>query len=179
MVDRQTFDDPAERGDELRRLTDVHNGGDNVFVVLLLVKFIAVGVEQLFQNVGIVLRKRLAHFGAGIPGTDRTAELNQPVERYAVPLVQIGNLRLQLFKLLFRVIDQRCELVQFRVGDAVLEQQIKPLADHAGAGIENVEKGLVLPMNIRDKVLAALRQIQNRLKVDDLRPGGAQSGVLP
>ena len=42
-----------------------------------------------------------------------------------------------------------------------------------------MQKGLVLPVDIRDKVLGALGQIQDGLKVDNFRTGRLDGGVLP
>ena len=38
-------------------------------------------------------------------------------------------------------------------------------------------KGLVLPVNVREKMLRALGQVQNRLQVDDLRGRGRDGGI--
>ena len=41
-----------------------------------------------------------------------------------------------------------------------------------------MEKRLILPMNVREKVLCALGQVQNCLKIDDLTAGGLYRGIL-
>ena len=41
-----------------------------------------------------------------------------------------------------------------------------------------MEEGFVFSVDIRDKVLGPLGQVQNGLQVDDLRAGGLYRGVL-
>ena len=41
-----------------------------------------------------------------------------------------------------------------------------------GAGVEDVQESLVLTVDVREKMLRALRQAHNGLQVDDLRAGG-------
>ena len=60
----------------------------------------------------------------------------------------------------------------------VYEQVVDLLPDDAGTGVEDVDKGLILPVDVGDKVLGALGQVQNGLKVDDLAAGGLDRGVL-
>ena len=42
--------------------------------------------------------------------------------------------------------------------------------------LRDVDKGLILPVDVGDKVLGALGQVQNGLKVDDLAAGGLDRG---
>ena len=55
----------------------------------------------------------------------------------------------------------------------------QPLIDFAGAGVENVQKRLMLAVNIGHEVLRGLGQIQDGLEPDDLRARGLHRGVLP
>ena len=99
------------------------------------------------------------------------------MQRDAVPLFQIPDVGVaQVVQLLLRVVDQRGQLIKLRAGDAVGKERVQRLADHAGAGIENVQKGLMLPMDIGDEVLAALGQVHDGLQVDDLRGRRADRG---
>ena len=177
-IHRKAFDHGAERGDEIRSLANLDNRGDDILVVFLFVEFLAVGMKQLFNDIGIISGKRLADLRAGIAGADRTAELDQTIERDAVPLVQIGDFRLELFKLLLGIADQGVELIQLRVGNAVLEERVEVLTDDAGTGIENMQKCLMLSVHVRNEVLTAFGKIQNRLQIDDLGAGGTQGRIL-
>ena len=178
VVYRHPLDHLSPRGDKVRRLTDLHNGGNDVFIVILLVKLITVCMKQLFDDIGVIRRQSLANLGAGIAGADRTAELHKPVECDTVPLIQIFNLWFQLFQLLLRVIDQRGQLLQLRMGNAVFEQKIQLLPDDTRAGVEDMQESFMLTVDIGDEVLTAFRQIQNGLKIDDFSAGGTERRIL-
>ena len=179
MVHGQPLDYRAERRDEVRRLTDFDDGGDDVLVVFLLVEFIAVGVQQFLNDVCVVRGQGLADLGAGVARAYAAAELDKTIESDAVPLIQVVDLGLELLQLLLGIDDQGGELVQLRAGNAVLEEHVQPLPDDAGAGVENMEKGLVFSVYVGDEMLAAFRKIQDCLQVDDLGSGGAERGILP
>ena len=179
MVHGQPLDHRAERGDEIRRLADFDDGGDDVLIVFLLVKFITVGVQQFLNDVCVVRGQGLADLGAGVARAYAAAELDKTIESDAVPLIQVVDLGLELLQLLLGIDDQGGELVQLRAGNAVLEEHVQPLPDDAGAGVENMEKGLVFSVYVGDEVLAAFRKIQDCLQVDDLGSGGAERGILP
>ena len=48
-----------------------------------------------------------------------------------------------------------------------------------GAGVEDVQESLVLTVDVREKMLRALRQAHNGLQIDDLRTGSLYRGILP
>ena len=133
----------------------------------MLVDLLAVGVEQLLDDVGEVRVHGFAHLRAGIALGHEAAKLDEPMQRDAVELVGILQRGLELLQLLLRVVDQRRELVELGAGDGVGKEQVHPLAHDAGAGVEDMQEGLVLPVHIGDKVLAALREVQDRLEVYD------------
>ena len=166
-------------GDEIGRLSDFDNRGNDVLVIIQLVDLVGMGVQQFFNDIRVFGRERCAHLGTRIPGTDRPADLNQPVEGDAVPFVQVRNLRFQLFQLLLGIVNQRCQFIQIRVRDAVVKKQVKLLAHYAGAGVQDVKECLMLSVDIRDKMFAAFRKIQDRFQIDDFRSGCAQGRVLP
>ena len=48
-----------------------------------------------------------------------------------------------------------------------------------GAGVEDVQEGLVLTVDVGNEMLRAFGQAHNGLQVDDLRAGGLYRGILP
>ena len=66
VIHSQPLDHRAERGDEVRGLPDLDDGGDDVLIVLLLIEFVTVGMQQFFDDVLIVRRQGLADLGAGV-----------------------------------------------------------------------------------------------------------------
>lgn len=178
-VNGQAFDDLADGRDKVGGLLDLDDGADDVLVIVVLVDLFRMGMQELLNDIGIVRRQGLPDLRARIARADRTADLDQAVECDAVPLFGGVDLGAELGKLFLGVIDQRGQLVQLGMRHGILEKQIQTLADHAGARVEKVEKGLVLAVNIRDKVFTALRQVQDRLQIDDFGAGCAQRGILP
>ena len=85
---------------------------------------------------------------------------------------------MELLQLVLRVVDEGAQLLPVGLGDGGGEQVVHLLLDDPGAGVENVKKGLVLPVQVGDKVLRALGQVHNGLKVDDLAAGRLDGGVL-
>ena len=178
VVHRQALDDAGHRLDEAGGLADADDGVDDVLVVIPLVGLLVVGVEQLVDDVGVVLGQSLSHLGAGVLGGHPAADFNEPVEGDLVPLVQILYLLLHQGQLFLGVIDKRGQLIPVVPGHAGAEQLIQLLFNHAGTGVQNVQERLVFSVDIGDEVLRALRQVHDRLQVDDLRAGGLDGGVL-
>ena len=177
LIHSRPLDEVADGGDKVRRLADLDDGGDDVFEVVPLVGFLTMCIEQLFHDIRVVLRQRLAHLGARIALGGQPRQRDQTVEGEVVPRVQVVDLRLEQFQLFLRIVHQRRELSSLLLRERVGKEQVDPLAHHAGAGIEDMEKGLVLAVDVGDEVLAALRQIHNGPQIDDLRPGRANRRV--
>ena len=78
------------------------------------------------------------------------------MEGDAVPLVHILICFVELLQLVLRVVDEGAQLVPVRLGDGGGVQVVHLLLDDAGAGVQDVEKGLVLPVEVGDEVLRAL-----------------------
>lgn len=178
VVHRQALDELAELHQEVGGPADVDDGGDDVLVVVPLVVVFVVGVQHLIDDVGVLPGHGLAHLGAGVLGADQAADLNEPVEGDAVPLPHVGGLPLDLLQLLLGVIDQGGQLVPLRLGDGGGKQIVQLFPHDPGRGVEDVQKGLVFPVDVGDKVLRALGQVQDGLQVDDFRTGGLDRGVL-
>ena len=170
------LDQGGEVRDEARRLAHLDDGADDVLKVVPLIQVLPVGIEELLQNVGVVGGQVLADLGPGVPLAGGPGHQDQPVDGDAIPLLQVPDLGGQLLQLLLGIIDERGQLVQLLPGDGVDEQLIEPLPDHAGAGVQNVQEGLVLPVQVGDEVLTALGQVQNGVEIDDLRGRGPDRG---
>ena len=100
------------------------------------------------------------------------------MQRDAVPLLGIGGVGQDELHLLARIVDQRRELVDLGARHAVAEQIVQRLAHHAGAGVQDVQKCLVLAVHVGNEMLRALGQVHDRLQVDDFRARRAYRGEL-
>lgn len=178
MVHRHALDHQGDRLNEPVRLSQVDDGVDDILIVVPLVRLIIVGMEQLVDDIGVILGQSLTHLGAGILGGHPAADLDEAVQGDPVPLVHVRQQLVELFQLLLRVVDQGTQLIPVRPGDGGGKQVVHLFLDDAGAGVQNVEKCLILPVYVRDEVLCALGQVQNGLKIDDLTAGGLYRGIL-
>ena len=173
------FDQFAYSHNHIGSLPDIDNCGDNVLVVILLVDFFTVCMQQFFYYIGIVCRDRFAHLGTGITRRDEPADFHEPVQRDAVPLVKVFNLRAQFFHFFFRIIDQCGKLIQFRPRHGVLIKKVQPFPHNAGAGIQNVQKCFIFSVHIRNKVFTSLWQVHDCLQVYNFRPCRSYGRILP
>ena len=135
LIHGHAFDELTDLRNEVRRLPRLNDGGDDVFKIIPLVDFVAVGVEQLLNDIGVILRQGLADLRAGVLGGHQPGHLSQPVQGDAVPFLQVGNLLLQLAELFLRIVDQRCQLIQIGAGEVVSEKLVQFFPHNAGAGI--------------------------------------------
>ena len=157
MVHNQALDEIAHGNDKILRPVDVDDGGDDIFIVFPLVVVLIIGVDELVNDVGILLGHGLADLGAGVLGGGHPAHVNEAVQGDSVPLVHFrliaGVNFLQLFR---RIVNKGGQLVPVGLGHTGGEELIHLLPHHAGGAVEDVLKGLVLPVNIGDEVLGAL-----------------------
>ena len=179
MVHSQTLDEFAQLYQEVGSAVDVDDGGDDILVVVPLIRVLIVGVNHFINDIGILRRHGLTHLGAGILGAHQPAHLNQTVEGDAVPLPHIGGLPLDLLQLFLGIVDKGGQLVQIGFGNSGSKERVQLFPHHAGGRIQNMQEGLILPVNVRDKVFRALGQVLDGVQVDDLGAGCLDVGVLP
>ena len=111
LVDGQPLYDVAECYDEVVGASCGDDGIDNDVDVGGLVVVLGALVEQLLDDVGEVLRQRLAHLRAGIFAGDVATHLDQLVDGDVVPVVDVLVGSLDELQLLLRVVDERAELL--------------------------------------------------------------------
>ena len=178
VIHRHAFDQPTHRLDESGGLVRIDDGVDDILKVVPLVDLFPVGMEQFLDDVAVILGQGLADLGAGIFGRDQPAELHQLVEGDPVPLLQVVRIPADPLQLFPGIINQSGQLASLRLGQSGEKQLVHLLLHHAGAGVEDVQKRLILPVDIGDEMLRALGQIQDGLEVDDLSAGCLNSGIL-
>ena len=136
-------------------------------------------VREIFQRAAQELGGEVtptAQQGDVVPAAQTAGA--QPVEGDPVPLLQIFCFPAHQLQLFPWIVDQRSQLTPLRLGQAGEEQLVHLFFYHAGAGVEDVQEGLILPVDVRDEMLRSLGQVQNGLEVDDLRAGGLDGGIL-
>ena len=135
---------------------------------------------EVGADVGKGRRQRLAHLGTGVLGGHDPADLHQPKERDTVPV--LGRLDAKLIQTagqdLLGVEDKRGQLAALPLQQRALEHLLDAPRHRARPVAQHVQKGLVLAVDIREKVLGTLGQVQDRAQVDDFSGSRLDAGEL-
>ena len=175
-VDAALADQAAEHRNEGLRHTGVDNGADDLGVIILLV-LLRVRMQQLVDDIGELAGDFFTHLRARIFGGHRPADLNQPVDGNAAPVLKAGPVLLRLQRLL-RLVNQRGKQRAVRLADGVLKQGFNFIPHHAGGAVEQIAEGLALPMQVAEKILRPLRQAADRVQVDDFGGCRRNGGII-
>ena len=125
-------------------------------------------MEQLVDDIGIFLRKSSSYLGSGVLGGYRLADQYQTHDGFLTPLIKI-QLRIFLLSLDFRIciIHQCSQFFPFLPGQIRSEDLFDMRADHTGSTLEHMDKRLMLPVQVTEKIFRSLRQRQDRVAVYD------------
>ena len=109
MVDGEALDEQAQRLDERAHAVRADDGVDDGRVVGPLVHAVAILRHELLDEVGEVLRQRLAHARARVLLRRALAHGHEARQRLLVPGLGVVGLRELKLHLLARVVDERGE----------------------------------------------------------------------
>lgn len=125
-------------------------------------------MEQFVDDVRKIRRKGLSDLRPGVFGSHNPADLDQPDQGAGVPAAQVPPM---LFpkrnQLMGRVIDQRRELRPLPFRKRIPINPVDLIPDDARSVVEDVGDRLVFAVEVADKMLGPLRQIEDRLEVDN------------
>ena len=76
---------------------------------------------------------------------------------------------LYLLQFLFRIVDQGAEFTLILFTQGIAEEFVHLTLDITRCIFQYVQKGLILAVNVSEKMLCAFRQIENSLQIDNLR----------
>ena len=105
---------------------------------------------------------------AGMLCGNIAAQLHQPLQGDMVPGVQILHSIGHSGQLRLGIIDQGGQVIDILLGQHAAEHQLQLFPDFTGTGIHDMQKGLILTVDIGHEMLGALGQIQNGPELDDL-----------
>ena len=165
LVDRQAGDEIGKRHDEAVGNAGLDNAVDDAFKVLTLIGIVLVGVDELFNNIGIFLRQPGAHFDTGVFVRRLAADGHKAVDRHAVPGIGVRRGS----ELPLGVIEQPRERVFLLLAEKVAEAVVDLVVDRAGGIFQDVGKVCILAVDIAHEMLGRFRQLQNGLQPHDLR----------
>ena len=158
IVNRQILNQTAQGYDETVRHLGVDNRSDNLTVVHLFIVVIIVHMQKLIDGIGKFRRHLLAHLGTAVFRRHLFAYLYKPVEGYPLPVLRIVLLLLKLCNLPVRIVDQISQLYLILLGNNMSEGFFNLLTYNAGGTAEQMNKSLIFPVQIAEKVLGTLWQ---------------------
>ena len=168
-VDRKALNEVAEGDDKVPRPLGGDDRRDDPVVVRLLVLDLLFLAQKFLDDIGVVARKLLPDARTGVLGGNAPVDAHKAIDRRLVPVVQILLRRLDLREFLLGIVDERRQGLLLLHGKRALELLLDLFADGPRAVLQDVQKRLVFPVDIRDEVLRALGQIERRGEIDDLR----------
>ena len=174
----QPFDGGGQRHDKALCLPQIDDGGEDIFTIGGAVFAAFHAGEQLLQYVGKFVGKGLADLTAGVFGGYQPTDRQQPQQGQPIPLLRLRETLTRLLELGVGVKDEGGQLRPFPGGEGIAVEDIHLFPDRAGGVVEDVAECLVFAVNIREKMLSALGQIQNSPQIDDLCRRSADGGIL-
>ena len=169
MIYNQTLDQLCQRNDKVLCTADFDDSINNRIIISFFIQNLCLLCDQLFNYIGIIRRKCLAYFRSGVLGGSSFTDFDETIQGNLVPVLHIFFRFLNQIHLLFRIVDQGCKGTFIIVAKGVAEYIINFLSYCTGTVSQYMGKCLVFTVEVGHKVLCSLGQIQDRLKVDDLR----------
>ena len=175
MIHHHTLDQFAQLNDKLRRAADVDDRMDDLVVVCFLVfQFLLLG-DQFFNDIGKIFGKRTAHLGSRILGRHMGHHPYQPVQCNFIPVLQKLLFLFHDCQTFLRIINERCQRSFVPLTQRISKLFIDLSAHRSGTVLHHMIELLTFSVNIRQEMLRTLRQVHDRLQVDDL--GGCRRDI--
>ena len=143
-----------------------------------IVVLVRMRVQQLVDDVGVIARDGLTHFGARIAARKRAGNHDELVEHGLVPGGGVLAPAADKIDLLARIVDERAQLALFVKGERVAKDLVDMFAHDTRAVVEDVHKGFVLAVHVAHKMLGAFGQVENGREIDNLGKRGLLGGKL-
>ena len=168
-LDCEPLDEYAERVNEVRTAADLHDGLDQLFIVveLRLIQFGA-RTQQLHDDGFVAFWNVAAHLACREFPAHEFGQFEQICNVLLIPDCVRLALCCQLLHLLARIVDQRAELRLLLLRHALAEAVVHLFLDDTRAVVEDVKERIICTMQIAHEVLRALRQHELRFQIDDL-----------
>ena len=159
MIDYQPLYQLRQSDDKVLRLSDINNRGHNGVVISLLIQHLLLLRDQLLDHIGKLAGKGLSYLRAGILGSHSLTDFNETVQGDLVPVLHVLFFLLHQLHFLPGIINQRGNGLFIRRAQGMSKHIVNLFSDRPGAIAQHMGKRLVLPMNIRQKMLRPFGQI--------------------
>ena len=180
MIHRQPFDQIGQRINEGTEAAGLPDGIQNFGMIHIPVLiFVRLGMEQFVQHITEIFRHGLTYFGTGVLGRQKPRQPQQAAQGRFGPGLRHQPHFNQHIQFLFGIINQCTKVLAVPVIHALGKKHVHFFPDDAGAVVQNVVKGFVLPVQVAHEMFRALGQIDDGLQVDDLRDRRLLGGKLP
>ena len=166
-VNRQRLNHAAQGDDHGIRLAGLKDRLHDRLVIPLFIRR-AVVEEHFLNQRAHLAGHRLTHMLARVLDRADLAHLNQPVNRQAIPLFIHHALLFEHGQLLVRIVDQGAEHIALMTGQKVTVQIPDFALDDAAGVMQNMQECRMLAVQVGEKMLRALGQMQDRLQMCDL-----------
>ena len=181
LIHRQALDHLAQAHDEPVCSSVLDDAAHDLAVIQLFVVVLKMGMEQLIQDITTAGGQAAAHMGPGVFGRYQTAQLDQLQQGVLVPAGQgllVRTLCLELRELFVGVMNQGGQLRAGLLRSIRPQNNIHFFPYDTGSRVQDVDKRLVLPVQVTHEMLCPLGQFQQRLGIDDLAGSGSLRGVV-
>ena len=167
-LDREPLDEYAERINEVRAAADLHDGLDQLLIVveLRLIQLRAC-TQQLHDDGFVAFWNVASHLACREFPAHEFGQFEQICNVLLIPDCVRLALCCQLLHLLARIVDQRAELRLFFLRHALAEAVVHLFLDDTRAVVEDMKERIIGAVQITHKVLRALRQHELRFQIDN------------
>ena len=179
IVDGQVLDQVAQRLDELRAHFAVDDGADDLIVVYLLVFIAVIHMDQLVDDISECRRHFLTHLGSGVFGRHLFTDAYKAVNGDPLPVLCKPVFPLRRPQPALRVVDQVRQGDLILIGDHIAKGLGDLFPDDTGRAPKEMDKGLVFPMQVTEKIFRSLGKAADGHQVDDLAGRCLDIGIFP
>ena len=169
MIHNQTLDQLCQCNDKILRTTNLNDGIHNGIIISLFVQHLRLLRNQFLDHICIIRRKCFPYLGSGILRCRSLTDFNQTIQSNLIPVLHILLIFLDQVHLFSWIVNQCCQRTFVIISQRMSKHIIDLLSHCTGTISQYMGKSLILPVKVRHKMLCSLRQIQNRLEINDLR----------
>ena len=161
-VDCQILNQFTQRDNKFISDPDVDDRTDNLAVVYPFIVIIIIHMKKFIDHIGKFRRHFLSHLGTGVFGRNHLADLDQTVNGNSLPVVRRQALQLHLAHHPLGIVDHVSQFHLFFFRNNMSECLRDLFPDNTGSTAEQMDKCLILSVQVTEKVLGSLWKPLNR-----------------
>ena len=162
MIYDKLLDELTNCNNKFRSPSDPDDRVHDFIVISLFILHLGLFRDQLLYDICKILWQRLADLGTRILGGNTLCDLHQTIQCDLVPVLQIVLLFHDNIQLFVGIIDQRRQTFFVLIAQSISKFFVNLAADRTGSVFQYMIELLIFPMNVCQKMLRALWQVQDR-----------------